>query len=133
MFKRILLLGDKGQVGWEARRTLACLGEVVSLDYPQVDFAQPQALAGLVNEIAPQVIYNAVAYTDVDRAERQPALAQAVNAIAPGVLAEAARRLDALLIHFSTDYVFDGLKTHRLHRNRRPPASQRLRPDQTGR
>ena len=110
MFKRILLLGDKGQVGWEARRTLASLGEVVSLDYPQVDFAQAQALADMVKQIAPQVIYNAVAYTDVDRAEREPALAQAVNAIAPGVLAEAARSLDALLIHFSTDYVFDGLK-----------------------
>ncbi len=110
MFKRILLLGDKGQLGWEARRALASLGEVVSLDYPQVDFTQPQALVGLLNEIAPQVIYNAVAYTDVDRAESEPALAQAINAAAPAVLAEAARRLDALLIHFSTDYVFDGLK-----------------------
>jgi dTDP-4-dehydrorhamnose reductase len=110
MFKRILLLGDKGQVGWEARRSLACLGEVVSLDYPQVDFTHPQALSGLVKQLAPQVIYNAVAYTDVDRAESEPALAQAINAIAPAVLAETARSLNALLIHFSTDYVFDGLK-----------------------
>ncbi len=110
IFKRILLLGDKGQVGWEARRALAALGEVVSLDFPQVDFAQSQALADLVKQIAPQVIYNAVAYTDVDRAESEPALAQAINSVAPGVLAETARSLNALLIHFSTDYVFDGLK-----------------------
>jgi dTDP-4-dehydrorhamnose reductase len=110
MFKRILLLGDHGQVGWEARRALASLGEVVSLDYPQVDFTQPQALAGLVKQLAPQVIYNAVAYTDVDRAESEPALAQAINATAPALLAEVARSLDALLVHFSTDYVFDGLK-----------------------
>jgi dTDP-4-dehydrorhamnose reductase len=111
MFKNILLLGDRGQLGWEARRTLACLGEVVSLDYPQVDFTNPQALADLVKQIAPQVIYNAVAYTDVDRAESEPTLARAINTTAPGVLAETARDLDALLIHFSTDYVFDGRKT----------------------
>jgi dTDP-4-dehydrorhamnose reductase len=110
MFKRILLLGDKGQVGWEARRALACLGEVVSLDYPQVDFTQAQALSDLVKQIAPQVIFNAVAYTDVDRAESEPGMAQAINAIAPSVLAEVARSLNALLIHFSTDFVFDGLK-----------------------
>ncbi len=110
MFRRILLLGDHGQLGWEAARALSSLGEVISLDYPQVDFAQPQALAALVKELAPQVIYNAAAYTDVDRAESQPDLARAVNAVAPGILAETARLLNALLIHFSTDYVFDGLK-----------------------
>lgn len=107
---RILLLGSSGQVGWEAQRTLAPLGEVIALDYPQVDFSQPQALVKLVMEMRPQVIYNAVAYTAVDRAESEPELARLVNATAVGALAEAAARLHAVLIHFSTDYVFDGRK-----------------------
>jgi dTDP-4-dehydrorhamnose reductase len=107
---RILLLGNTGQVGWEAQRTLATLGEVMALDYPQVDFSHPAALSRLVLDLKPDVIYNAVAYTAVDRAESEPEKAQVINATAVGVLAEAARQLRAVLVHFSTDYVYDGRK-----------------------
>lgn len=107
---RILLLGQNGQLGWEAKRTLACLGEVYSYDYPEVNFAKPQQLASLVKQHCPQVIFNAVAYTAVDRAEQEHETARLINAVAPGELAEAALKCSALLIHFSTDYVFDGAK-----------------------
>ncbi len=107
---RILLLGGSGQVGWEAQRAFACLGELVTLDYPQVDFAHPESLPGLVRSVAPGVIINAVAYTAVDRAESEPETARLVNGVAPGVLAEAACRARAFFLHFSTDYVFDGRK-----------------------
>jgi dTDP-4-dehydrorhamnose reductase len=107
---RILLAGANGQVGWELQRSLAPLGEVIALDRNQLDLAQPDALRERVREIAPQAIVNAAAYTAVDRAESEPELASAINAIAPGVLAEEARRLDAVLVHYSTDYVFDGAK-----------------------
>lgn len=107
---RILLFGKNGQVGWELARTLAPLGELVMLDYPEVDFAQPESLAGRVGEAHPQVVVNAVAYTAVDKAEQEAGLARAINAQAPGELAEACRRLGAALIHYSTDYVFDGQK-----------------------
>ncbi|MBE0697176.1 MAG: dTDP-4-dehydrorhamnose reductase [Anaerolineaceae bacterium] len=108
--KKILLLGKNGQVGWEAWRTLSCLGEVIALDYPDVDFTRPQTLETLVNEIKPGIIYNAAAYTAVDRAESEPELARAINATAVGALAQAARKTKAVLVHFSTDYVFDGKK-----------------------
>lgn len=108
--KKILLLGKNGQVGWEAQRALVCLGEVVALDYPDIDFTRPHILEGLIYEIKPQVIYNASAYTAVDRAEAEPDLARSINATAVGVLAEAARKTNAVLVHFSTDYVFDGKK-----------------------
>lgn len=107
---RILLLGHGGQVGWECRRTLAPLGEVVTADYPEVDFAQPEGLPALMERVRPQVIVNAAAYTAVDRAESEPETARRVNALAPGVLAQSARRLRAALVHISTDYVFDGRK-----------------------
>jgi dTDP-4-dehydrorhamnose reductase len=107
---RILLLGNSGQVGWEAQRALAPLGEVIALDYPQVDFTRPAQLAQQVKELRPDVIYNAVAYTAVDKAESEPEQARLVNATAVGVLAESAAKLNAVLIHFSTDYVFDGQK-----------------------
>ncbi|MBI4926291.1 MAG: NAD(P)-dependent oxidoreductase, partial [Anaerolineae bacterium] len=107
---RILLLGQNGQLGWEAKRTLACLGDVYSYDYPEVDFTRPQQLANLVKQHCPQVIFNAVAYTAVDRAEQEHETARLVNAVAPGELAEAALKCGALLLHFSTDYVFDGMK-----------------------
>ena len=108
MTRRILLLGCVGQLGWEAQRALSTLGELVCRDYPQVDFAHPETLPALLAEVRPQVILNAVAYTAVDRAENEPALARAINATAPGVLAEPARQQRAALIHISTDYVFDG-------------------------
>ena len=107
---RILLLGKTGQWGWEAERALAPLGEVIALDYPDVDFTQPETLRGLVDRVRPQVIYNVAAYTAVDRAERETEKARLINAVAPGVLAEAAQAVRAVMIHTSTDFVFDGKK-----------------------
>ena len=107
---RILLTGANGQVGWELQRSLAPLGEVIALDRSQLDLARADELRGRVRAIAPALIVNAGAYTAVDRAESEPGLARAINAIAPGVLAEEAHRLDAVLVHYSTDYVFDGTK-----------------------
>lgn len=107
---RILVLGSTGQVGYESLRTLSPLGEVVGLDYPDVDFTDLARLAKTVREIAPQVIYNAVAYTAVDKAETEPEKARLINAAAPGVLADIAAKIGAVLVHYSTDYVFDGKK-----------------------
>ena len=106
--KRILLIGSNGQVGWELQSTLAPLGAVQALDQPEIDLAQPDALRAFVHAVAPDLIVNAAAYTAVDQAEREPEIARAVNAVAPGVLAEEARRLGAGLVHYSTDFVFDG-------------------------
>lgn len=107
---RILLLGSSGQVGWEAQRSLAPLGEVIGCDYPEVDFSRPERLYRQVLELHPDVIYNAAAYTAVDKAEREPERARVVNAASAGVLAEASVKSGAVLVHFSTDYVFDGKK-----------------------
>ncbi len=107
---KILITGANGQVGWALQRALASLGEVIAVDRSELDLAQPDALRAQVRAIAPDAIVNAAAYTAVDRAEREPELARAVNAIAPGVLAEEAQRLDGVLVHYSTDYVFDGTK-----------------------
>ena len=92
------------------QRTLAPLGEVVALGRPDLDLTEFDRLRDVVREVGPEIIVNAAAYTDVDRAESEPELALAVNANAPGVLAEEAARLGAVLVHFSTDYVFDGAK-----------------------
>lgn len=108
---KILLTGAAGQLGRELKRSLDCLGEVIACDHRQLDLANATALREAVRRMAPSAIVNAAAYTAVDRAESEPMLAQAVNAEAPGVLAEEAKRLGALLIHFSTDYVFDGNKS----------------------
>ena len=108
---RILLTGARGQVGWELRRTLGCLGEVVALDSKALNLADVAAIRQKVREIAPTVIVNPAAYTAVDKAEHEAELARAVNAEAPGVLAEEAERLGALLVHYSTDYVFNGSGT----------------------
>jgi dTDP-4-dehydrorhamnose reductase len=105
---RILLTGPNGQVGWELQRTLSCLGEVVALDSRAMNLVDADAVRLTVRDIAPHIIVNPAAYTAVDKAEREPELARAVNAIAPGILAEEAERLGALLVHYSTDYVFDG-------------------------
>jgi dTDP-4-dehydrorhamnose reductase len=106
--RRILLTGANGQVGWELQRTLSSLGEVVALDSKAMNLADAAAVRHKVREIAPHVIVNPAAYTAVDKAESEAELAHAVNAAAPGVLAEEADRLGALLVHYSTDYVFNG-------------------------
>jgi len=107
---KILLTGCRGQLGRELKRSLECLGRVIACDHRQLDLAQPDALRAAVRSIAPAVIVNAAAYTAVDKAEADPAQADAINGLAPGILAEEAQRLGALLIHYSTDYVFDGRK-----------------------
>src|SRR5690554_3593738 len=107
---RILLLGKNGQLGWELVRTLAPLGEVITVDYPEIDLSRPETVLKPIRTIRPQLIVNATAYTAVDRAESEPEKAYAVNAESPGLMAEEARSLRAGLIHYSTDYVFDGTK-----------------------
>jgi dTDP-4-dehydrorhamnose reductase len=107
---RILLLGRTGQLGWELERTLAPLGEIYALGPEELNLTQLDALTQRIHEVHPQVIVNASAYTAVDRAEQQVDLAMQLNAQAPAVMAKAARELNATLIHFSTDYVFDGEK-----------------------
>jgi dTDP-4-dehydrorhamnose reductase len=105
---KILLTGAHGQVGWELRRTLGALGDVVALDSRAMDLADAGSVRTTVRAIAPDIIVNPAAYTAVDKAESEPERAHAVNAVAPGVLAEEAARIGALLVHYSTDYVFDG-------------------------
>jgi dTDP-4-dehydrorhamnose reductase len=110
---KILLFGCKGQVGWELQRALAPLGELVALDFDstgpwRADFSDPGSLAATVQAVRPDVIVNAAAHTAVDRAESEPALARTLNAEAPAVLAREAAARGAWLVHYSTDYVFDG-------------------------
>ena len=107
---KILLTGAAGQLGRELKRSLACLGKLLACDRRHLDLARPDALREAVRAFAPTVIVNAAAYTAVDKAETDSAAAHAINATAPGILAEEARRLGALLVHYSTDYVFDGTK-----------------------
>lgn len=108
--KKILQFGTKGQVGWELLRTCAPLGEIVALDYPDVDLSDSGGLRELVRNVKPDIIVNAAAYTNVDKAENEPELARAINATGPAVLAEEAKKINAVLVHYSTDYVFDGAK-----------------------
>jgi dTDP-4-dehydrorhamnose reductase len=110
---KILLLGKNGQVGWELQRSLAVMGDVVAVDIDgappwRLDFLDPDALRSLVRAAAPQLIVNAAAHTAVDKAESEPGFVRAVNATAVGVLAHEAAVRDAWLVHYSTDYVFDG-------------------------
>ncbi|MGA2550122.1 MAG: dTDP-4-dehydrorhamnose reductase [Burkholderiaceae bacterium] len=107
---KVLVTGAKGQVGWELCRSLLLNGDVVALDRSQADLSRPQSLVPIIREIRPDIIVNAAAYTAVDRAETEEELATRVNGESVGVLAEECKRLGALLIHYSTDYVFDGLK-----------------------
>lgn len=107
---KILLFGKHGQLGWELNRSLQPFGEIVALDLGEVDFSEPESLRQIVQDIKPDVICNAVAYTAVDKAESEETLAMKINGEAPGVLAEEAMKLGALLVHYSTDYVFDGSK-----------------------
>ncbi len=109
---KILLFGKNGQVGWELQRALAPLGEVIALDADSTersaDFSNPESLISTVREVAPHWIVNAAAHTAVDKAESESDLARAINATAPGVLAREAAATGAWLMHYSTDYVFDG-------------------------
>ena len=107
---KALVFGRSGQVGWELRQQLARIVEVSSIEYPKVDFARPETIRKAVRAAQPTVIVNAAAYTAVDKAESEPENAWAINATAPGVLAEEARRLGCTLVHYSTDYVYDGAK-----------------------
>ena len=105
-----LLVGKNGQVGWELRRTLSSLGEVVSVDRPEIELSSADSIREIIRDHAPQVIINAAAYTAVDKAEDEPELAMQINATAPAIMAEEAKRLGALFVTYSTDYVFDGTK-----------------------
>jgi dTDP-4-dehydrorhamnose reductase len=107
---KILLTGRNGQLGWELARALAPLGVLTAYDRTTLNLAKPDQIAAAVHAVEPDIIVNAAAYTAVDRAESEPDAAFVVNAIAPGLLAEGAKRIGALLIHYSTDYVFDGAK-----------------------
>ncbi|RZL55135.1 MAG: dTDP-4-dehydrorhamnose reductase [Variovorax sp.] len=109
---KLLLLGKGGQVGWELQRSLAPLGDVVALDFDSTgfaaDFSCPDTLAETVLRVRPDVIVNAAAHTAVDKAESEPEVARLLNATSPGVVAQAAEEIGALMVHYSTDYVFDG-------------------------
>jgi dTDP-4-dehydrorhamnose reductase len=109
---KILLFGKDGQVGWELQRSLAPLGELVALDSHSTelcgDFTNLAGIAQTVRDVAPDVIVNAAAHTAVDKAESEQELVRTINALAPGVLAQEAKRANAWLVHYSTDYVFDG-------------------------
>ncbi len=107
---KILITGKNGQVGFELQRSLSILGEIVAVDREECDLANPEAIRTLVRTIRPDIIVNPAAYTAVDKAESEPELAHAINATAAQVFAEEAAQLGALMIHYSTDYVFDGQK-----------------------
>lgn len=107
---RILLTGCSGQVGYELERSLQALGEVVAVDRARMDLSDLDQVRSVVREVKPGLIVNPAAYTAVDKAESEPDLARRINALAPGVMAEEAKRLGAAMVHYSTDYVFDGSK-----------------------
>ena len=106
-----MLTGKNGQVGWELQRTLATFGHIIALDSEEMDLADPDAIRRTVRNLRPDIIINPAAYTAVDKAESDPELAMAVNGVAPGIFAEEARLLGSVLVHYSTDYVFDGSKS----------------------
>jgi dTDP-4-dehydrorhamnose reductase len=108
---RILLIGKVGQVGWELRRTLAPMARLVCVDFPEIDLCSGDSIRKWLAEARPQIVINAAAYTAVDKAETEPEKAMQINGIAPGILAEEARQCGALMVHYSTDYIFDGTKT----------------------
>lgn len=108
---RILITGKNGQVGYELERSLQSSGEIIALDRHQMDLSNLDELRKVIRAIKPNLIINAAAYTAVDKAESEPELAMLINGKAPGVMAEEAKKLNAALIHYSTDYVFDGKKS----------------------
>jgi dTDP-4-dehydrorhamnose reductase len=109
--RKILLLGKNGQVGWELHRSLSYLGDVEALDSPELNFTNLDLLRAQVMQYRPDVIVNAVAYTAVDQAESEPDVTHQVNAAAPQALAEFCQELGAVLVHYSTDFVYDGTKS----------------------
>jgi len=111
MKPRIFLIGKNGQLGHDLQQLLPAFGESTAVDRHQLDLSAPDEIRRVVQEIRPQIIINAAAYTAVDQAEKDEPAARAINAIAPGILAEQAKQIGAALIHYSTDYVFDGAKT----------------------
>lgn len=117
---RILVPGKTGQVGWELQSALAPLGTVIALDPSQMELANPESIRRAIRDAKPEIIVNAAGYTFVDKAESEPELAMQVNGVAPGVMAEEAKRLGALIVHYSTDYVFDGTKEG-MYREDDPP------------
>ena len=124
MNPRILLTGSNGQVGYELERLLHRVGEVVALDRSQLDLSNPAEIRRKIQEIHPNLIVNAAAYTAVDKAESDAAAAQAINADAPGIMAQEAKKIGAGLVHYSTDYVFDGSKESPYEEDDQPnPAS----------
>ena len=129
----ILLTGAAGQLGFELNRLLPAHGEVEARDRAALDLADADAVAATVRRVKPQIIVNAAGYTAVDRAESEPALADAINARAPAILAEEAKRLGALLIHYSTDYVFDGTSAEPYREEDRAEPAECLWPEQARR
>ncbi len=117
---KIMLLGKDGQLGWELQRTLAPLGQVIALGRQELDLADEQAIRRVVRTNSPDLLVNAAAYTAVDKAEEEPDLAMAINGTAPGILAEEAAANRALLVHYSTDYIFDGKKGEPYSENDQP-------------
>jgi dTDP-4-dehydrorhamnose reductase len=107
---KILITGKNGQVGWELQRSLASFGQIIAIDAEEMDLADPDAIRRTMRDVRPDIIVNPAAYTAVDKAEGDPDLAMAVNGTAAGVFAEETQRLGAVLLHYSTDYVFDGDK-----------------------
>ena len=105
---RIILFGKIGQVGWELRRTLASMSQLVCVDYPDVDLTSPDSIRQWIQSSSPEIIVNAAAYTAVYKAETESPLAMKINGEAPGIMAVEAKKRGALLVHYSTDYVFDG-------------------------
>ncbi|MEL6164347.1 MAG: dTDP-4-dehydrorhamnose reductase [Cyanobacteria bacterium J06628_3] len=108
MNKSILLIGCNGQVGTQIKQVLQSCGDLIAVARPEVELTEPETIKHLINQNQPQIIINAAAYTAVDKAESEPELANKINAVAPKILAEEANKSKALLIHISTDYVFDG-------------------------
>ncbi len=125
---RILISGQHGQVSTELQHHLKTLGELVVPGRAEFDLTDPQQLRQQVRRVRPDLIINAAAYTAVDQAENESQVAFAINATAPGILAEEAAQLGIALIHYSTDYVFDGTKKHALQRRRRAEPAGRLWP-----
>src|SRR3974390_1400128 len=111
MSTTILLIGKIGQVGWELRRTLAPLGIIIAVDYPEIDLTNGGSIQKWVRETSPSVVINAAAYTAVDKAETEFERCNKINGVAPSILAEEAKKIGALLVHYSTDYVYDGSKS----------------------
>jgi dTDP-4-dehydrorhamnose reductase len=112
MKPRILLVGKSGQLGYDLQQLLPAFGELIAVDRQQLDLSLPDAICRTVQDVRPQVIINTAAYTAVDQAEKDEAVAHAINAVAPGILADQAKQIGAALIHYSTDYVFDGTKSN---------------------